>query len=167
MAKLDTQTFKLSDLTEAPVNPMIHLERNLDAIRRSLLRFEQVSPLVIRAANSEVIAGNARLRVMRELGWEECECVVLDIDEREAKALAVAMNKTGQLAEWDMQVTTDILRDLQAVDFDLLDTGFDVGEIAGRLAPVPDFTPVPEDEQPRLDEKKPVTCPECGHEFTT
>jgi len=31
---------------------------------------------------------------------------------------------------------------------------------------VPDFQPVGIDEQGRLDQKKPVTCPECGHEFT-
>ena len=31
----------------------------------------------------------------------------------------------------------------------------------------PDFQPVGIDEQGRLDQKKPVTCPECGHEFTT
>jgi len=30
----------------------------------------------------------------------------------------------------------------------------------------PDFQPVGIDEQGRLDQKKPVTCPECGHEFT-
>ena len=29
----------------------------------------------------------------------------------------------------------------------------------------PDFEPVSEEEQSRLDEKKPITCPECGHEF--
>ena len=29
----------------------------------------------------------------------------------------------------------------------------------------PDFQPVGIDEQGRLDQKKPVTCPECGHEF--
>ena len=30
---------------------------------------------------------------------------------------------------------------------------------------VPDFEPVPEDEQPRLDQKSPIRCPHCGEEF--
>ena len=30
----------------------------------------------------------------------------------------------------------------------------------------PDFQPVGIEEQGRLDQKKPVICPECGHEFT-
>jgi len=32
---------------------------------------------------------------------------------------------------------------------------------------IPDFQPVGVEEQGRLDQKKPVICPECGHEFTT
>jgi ParB family chromosome partitioning protein len=32
---------------------------------------------------------------------------------------------------------------------------------------MPDFEPVSVDEQGRLDEKKPIECPECGHHFTT
>jgi hypothetical protein len=32
---------------------------------------------------------------------------------------------------------------------------------------VPNFQPVGIDEQGRLDQKKPVVCPECGHTFTT
>ena len=35
----------------------------------------------------------------------------------------------------------------------------------GEWPPVPDFEPVGVQEQGRLDEKKKVTCPECGHEF--
>jgi hypothetical protein len=30
----------------------------------------------------------------------------------------------------------------------------------------PDFQPAGEDDQSRLDRKKEITCPECGHEFT-
>lgn len=33
-------------------------------------------------------------------------------------------------------------------------------------AVVPEFPPVGVEQQGRLDQKKPVTCPECGHEFT-
>lgn len=39
-------------------------------------------------------------------------------------------------------------------------------EDLGSLLFVPDFEPVGIDEQGKLDEKKKVICPECGHEFT-
>ncbi len=100
---METQTLNIADLVEAPVNPMVHSKENLEAIRRSIVRFGQVAPLVIRQANSEIIAGNARYRVMRELGRTECECVVLDIGEHEAKALAIAI-RANELASEDPNI---------------------------------------------------------------
>jgi ParB family chromosome partitioning protein len=49
-------------------------------------------------------------------------------------------------------------------DFDLSLIGFDVGELT-EIMFKPDFEPGSEDDQGRLDQKTPTTCPECGHEF--
>ena len=49
-------------------------------------------------------------------------------------------------------------------DLPLIDLGVDLP--ADWLSP-PDFQPGTEADQGRLDEKKPITCPECGHVFTT
>ena len=38
--------------------------------------------------------------------------------------------------------------------------------VNGENLVMPDFEPIL-DDPPRLDEKKPILCPECGHEFTT
>jgi hypothetical protein len=52
-------------------------------------------------------------------------------------------------------------------DIDALLKGEDISEIDRFISDkIPDFQPIPEDEVPRLDEKKKVVCPECGHEFT-
>jgi hypothetical protein len=114
----------LSDLQEAEVNPRIHAKRNLETIRSSLLTFGQVEPLVVRKANMEVIGGNGRLQVMRELGWIAADCVILDVDENTAKTLGLALNKTGDLAEYDFQVLGGVLRDLKEAGIDLDDTGW-------------------------------------------
>ena len=58
---------------------------------------------------------------------------------------------------------------LQAVLTEVPDAGellasLDSDDVAALLSG-PDFEPVDEGEQSRLDEKKQVTCPECGHEF--
>jgi ParB family chromosome partitioning protein len=45
--------------------------------------------------------------------------------------------------------------------------GKDYSNLKGLLeSEVPDFQPVGIEEQGRLDQKKPITCPECGAEFT-
>jgi hypothetical protein len=49
-------------------------------------------------------------------------------------------------------------------DLPLVDWGVDLPE---DWLIAPDFAPGTEAEQGRLDEKKPIKCPECGHEFTT
>lgn len=48
-------------------------------------------------------------------------------------------------------------------DFDFED--FDFPDFHMQIFNNPNFSPSAEDEQPRLDEKKLKTCPECGHEF--
>ena len=51
-----------------------------------------------------------------------------------------------------------------APDAAALLASFDEDDLSSLLE-APDFEPVSADEQSRLDQKKLVTCPECGHEF--
>jgi ParB-like chromosome segregation protein Spo0J len=157
----------LSDLQEAEVNPRIHAKRNLETIRSSLLTFGQVEPLVIRKANMEVIGGNGRLQVMRELGWIAADCVILDVDENTAKTLGLALNKTGDLAEYDFQVLGDVFRDLKEAGVDIETTGWADFEIESILQI--EITP-PEDQGKEYDEKcaddvQVVECPKCGEKI--
>jgi len=50
-------------------------------------------------------------------------------------------------------VTADLVRDL-------------VHQHLGKEVPTPNFRPVSVEGQSRLDRRRPVVCPECGHEFT-
>jgi len=51
--------------------------------------------------------------------------------------------------------------DTGAIDMDL--TGFADAELEQLMT---QFHPEDEDEQPRLDERNPITCPFCKREFT-
>lgn len=119
-------TMKTLDSMELdPFNARVHPQRNLDAIRESLLAFGQVEPLLVRKANNTVIGGNGRLLVMRDLGWKEASVVLLDIDEQKARALSLALNRSGELSTWDEGKLADTLRGLQETGFDMVATGFD------------------------------------------
>ena len=83
-----------------PSNARVHGEENLAAIEGSLRRFDQVEPLVIQKSSGRVIGGNGRLVAMRKLGWKECDIVELDIDDLQATALGIALNRSGELASW-------------------------------------------------------------------
>lgn len=89
----------------------------------------------------------------------------LDLAEDErARKLAYYDNRAGEVGlGWDAeQVLADINAGLD------LSSMFQDDEMNSLLADVrsPDFSPVGMDEQPRLDQKSPVTCPHCGEEFT-
>ena len=58
-------------------------------------RYNLVQPLVVRSLVDgmfEVIGGNQRLNVLRELGWPSAPCVVVDLDEADARLLSQALN---------------------------------------------------------------------------
>jgi hypothetical protein len=116
---MEIRRVALEDLIEDPQNPRTHPAQNLRAIRDSLQRFGQVEPLVVRAGLGVVIGGNGRLQVMREMGWAEVDVVELELSDSQAAALGVALNRSGELAEWDPGILKNILGDLGETDLDI------------------------------------------------
>ena len=123
----------LDSLVLDPANARSHNERNLESILASLRRFGQAEPLVVHAATRRVIGGNGRLVAMRQLGWTECGVVELDIDELQATALAIALNRTAELAEWDLPALGRLLDQLRNEDA-LVGVGFEETEVDDILA---------------------------------
>ena len=107
---------RLDELHQDPANARQHGERNMEAIRGSLTRFGQAEPLVVQKRSGRVIGGNGRLEAMRGLGWTECDVVEVELDDLQATALGIALNRTGELAEWDLPALGNLLESLQASD---------------------------------------------------
>jgi ParB-like chromosome segregation protein Spo0J len=125
---LSIRRVPLTALRLDPANARSHPERNLEAIRASLARFGQAEPLVVHAKTGRVIGGNGRLVAMQALGWTECDIVELDIDEVQATALGIALNRSAELAEWSPQALGRLLESLQGADA-IDGIGFDEKEI--------------------------------------
>jgi DNA modification methylase len=128
---LDSLTIRrvaLSDLHPDPANVRSHDERNLDAIAASLRQFGQAEPLVVQSGSGRVIGGNGRLTAMKALNWTECDVVELDLDDTQATALGIALNRTAELAEWDEGALAQILASLQT-DEAFASLGFNEREV--------------------------------------
>ena len=119
----------LTELHADPANARTHGERNIEEIRASLARFGQVEPLVVQRSRSRVIGGNGRLVAMRALGWTHADVVELDVDDVAATSLGIALNRTAELAEWDLPVLSRLLQSLE-VEGALDGVGFDEKEIS-------------------------------------
>lgn len=83
-----------------PGNP----RKNADAVPelvKSIETFGFAAPIVARMANREIIAGHTRWKAAKKLGLDRVPVRFVDLDERQAHALALRDNKLGELAEWD------------------------------------------------------------------
>ena len=69
-------------------------------------------------------------------GHTEVECVIVKMTAEREKALNVDLNKvTG---DWEFEALADLIKDLEAQDFDVTLTGFDAAEIEDLFSQVHD-----------------------------
>lgn len=127
------ESVAISSLFEDPSNVRTHNQKNLDAIKGSLTKFGQQTPIVV-GVNNIVLAGNGRLRAARELGWETINIVRSELKGVDATGFALADNRTGELAEWDPGLG-DVLKALQVDDFDLNSIGWSDEDLSSLLGP--------------------------------
>jgi len=132
----DPQQFNVADFVEDEDNVNAHSEVDLTATGNSLDQFGQVETLVVDLKNKKVIGGNGRLRKMKEKGWSTFWAHAVEGDEDQVKALAITLNKTGRLSDFDYSKLTLALQELQyAEDSNLLAlTGFQEHELAPLLS---------------------------------
>lgn len=154
----------IETLIPDPENARTHDEKNLAAIRGSIKQFDVVEPLVVWKKNNVVLGGNGRLDVMKKMGFKTAPVHYVDLDDKKAKALALALNRTAELADWNMDRLKEQLAEID--DPELI--GFD-----------DDFASIPDESQETktetIDGSKELDesdfddfdheCPKCGFNF--
>jgi len=130
MSKMKWQSLPVEVLCPAAYNPRKKLkagDKEYEKIKNSILEFGYVEPIIVNY-DMTVIGGHQRLTVLKDLGYAEVQCVVVEIkDENKVKALNIALNKiTGA---WNEQLLADLIVDLQTVNFNTDFTGFEPPEI--------------------------------------
>ena len=152
---LTTERRKLSDLKAADYNPRKALtpeDSEYQKIKRSIEEFGYVDPIIINEEGT-IIGGHQRCTVLKDLGYEEVDVVVVSLDKQREKALNIALNKiTG---EWDELKLKDLLLDLDLGDYDISLTGFESEELTDlvdRLAIEPEAIDDDFDESEMLEQ---------------
>lgn len=124
---MQIETIPIESLVSDPANARVHGERNKRALRASLAAHGQVEPLIVQSGTMKVVAGNGRLECMKELGFKTVQCVLLKLSDTQAVSLAIALNRTAELATWDEHVLKNLLDSLPEESID--GTGFEPLEI--------------------------------------
>ena len=126
---MEFKKLKIADLVPASYNPRKALkpgDAEYEKIKNSITEFGYVEPVIVNT-DMTIIGGHQRVTVLSDLGYKDIDCIVIDIDKTKEKALNIALNKiTG---EWNKELLTDLIKDLQSSDFDVAFTGFDPPEI--------------------------------------
>jgi DNA modification methylase len=117
-----------------PSNARKHDAKNIEAIKASLSKFGQRSPIVVQKQGMIARAGNGRLEAAKALGWSKIAAIVVDESDVEATAFAIADNRTGELAKWDDDALGAHLQALEQ-DINLNELGFDDGDLCKFINP--------------------------------
>ncbi len=127
---MNIEKIAIERLNPAGYNPRKELkvgDTEYEKLKRSIETFGYVEPVIWNKRTGNVVGGHQRLTVMKDLGYEEVDCVIVDLDEPHEKALNVALNKIQ--GEWDTGKLSALLTDLDGSAFDVSLTGFDASEV--------------------------------------
>ena len=119
----------IEELKAAPYNPRKNLkpgDKEYEKLKRSIEEFGYVEPVIWNKRTGMVVGGHQRLKVIKDLGYTEVDCVIVDLDEKKERALNVALNKIS--GEWDNEMLANLLKDLDKSGYDITLTGFDMAE---------------------------------------
>lgn len=123
MHDLTVHELPVGDLALLPGNPR---QGDIGAVAESMRTNGVYQPIIVNKGTHtgrpmEVIAGNHRAQAAQSLGHETIPTVLLDVDDDQAHRIAVADNRTSDLATYDDEALLAMLRSLDGLD----GTGFD------------------------------------------
>ena len=138
---------KIENVNEVEVSALIpyinnakkHSDEQVDKIAASIREFGFLNPVLI-DKNLNIIAGHGRVMAAKKLGLQTVPCAFIEgLSEAQRKAYILAVNRLGELAEWDMELVNLELEGLDELGFDTDLTGFD-------------FNPKPEEPEQEIVE---------------
>lgn len=119
----------ISSLTPWDKNPR-HNAAAIEQVRKSIERFGFSSPIIARQQDRVIIAGHTRHQAALKMGLDKVPVRFLDLDPAQARALALADNRLGEVAEWDDGMLAQVLAELEAESVDLDGLGWSDEELA-------------------------------------
>lgn len=98
-----------------------------EKLKKSIQEFGVVDPLIWNKRTGNLVGGHQRLKVLQEMGYTEAHVSIVDLDDKQEKALNIALNKIN--GEWDNAKLKDLLIELDDGSFNIELTGFNIDEI--------------------------------------
>jgi len=131
-------TSKVADLVPYARNPRKHSADAVAKVVASIREFGFTNPVLI-DENSMLLAGHRRKLAATKMGLAEVPHIqIFGLTDAQKKALVIADNRLAEDSDWDDELLTGLLHDLNAEGYDLDLTGFDEDELDDLMKPLTD-----------------------------
>ena len=122
------ENVNISKLIPYENNARTHSPEQVAKIVRSIEEFGFINPVLI-DGDFGIIAGHGRVMAAKQMGMTEVPCLFIeDLTEAQKKAYILADNKLAEDAGWDEILLKIELAELEAMEFDVSLTGFDLAD---------------------------------------
>lgn len=142
-------------------------EGDLGAILQSVDANGFYGAVVIQASSREIIAGKHRWMALKEKGASEVPVLILNVDDKTARRIRLADNRTNRLGIDNPQHLAELLESIRSDEGTLDGTAFtdeDLQQMLDDLGST--FLPDPEPEQETGGgDGQTVVCPHCHKSF--
>lgn len=133
---MQIEKIKVDEIIPYEDNAKLHPERQVQQIKASIAEFGFNDPIAI-DENNVVIEGNGRLMAIKELGYEEVDCIRIEgLTEDQKRAYILVHNQLTMNTGFDIDILNRELEKIKGIDmkqfnFELdidFDTDIDTGD---------------------------------------
>jgi len=117
------ENVKLSELNEAKYNPRRLTKKQYEDLRKSLLKYGMVEPIIVNKNNNNIVGGHQRAKIWSLLGNSSIPVYYIELSDKDEKELNIRLNKNS--GEWDFDILSNEfqLDDLKGWGFSAQDLG--------------------------------------------
>lgn len=115
---------KINEIKPYKNNAKTHPEEQIEQIKLSIMQFGNNDPIAI-DENNTIIEGHGRYYALKEMGYDEVECIKLDhLTEEQKKAYILVHNKLTMNSDFDFDMLNSELAEIENINME--NYGFDI-----------------------------------------
>ena len=147
--ELKIEYIEIDKLTPYDKNTRKHEKFDVDVIAKSIEKYGFDDPIGIWSDKNIIVEGHGRLLAAKQLGMDKVPCIRLDhLTDEQRREYAIMHNKSAEQSDWDFDLLSEELADLDLDDFGL-DWGLPEDEEEKEII---------EDTAPEVDEQAEPIC---------